>query len=368
MKYWELETPCLLIDRERVLKNLRDMQSYANDNGCALRPHSKTHKSPYMAKLSVEMGAVGIAVAKTEEAMVMVQNGIKDVFIANQIVDPVKIGKIRDLNDAADVSFGIDCPEVIPVIDSVFKDCKKKAQVLIEIEVGEVRSGIVDDERFFKLLEALEKAENVYLKGLFSHDGNTYSAASVEECFKLSEQAQKRTLYFAESARKKGFECPVVSYGATPTFMNHVPVLPGITELRPGTYIYMDVSQGNACGTLDRCAATVLASVVSKPTDDRVILDVGAKALTMQERTVGICNSKGKGSLYSNPDIRIVRMFDEHAIINSEEFSKSVKVGDKVRIIPVHICPVVNLYDSFYLISGDDVIEEIPVLCRGKIR
>lgn len=368
MKYWELETPCLLIDRERVLINLKDMQSYADSNNCALRPHSKTHKSPYMAKISVELGAHGIAVAKTEEAVVMVQNGIEDVFIANQIVDPVKIKKIRDLNNVADVSFGLDSPEVVPVIDSIFKNFKKKAQVLIEIEVGEVRSGIVDEDRFFKLLDALKQADNVYLKGLFSHDGNTYSAASVEECFKLSEQAQKRTLHFADLAREKGFECPVISYGATPTFMNHVPILKGITELRPGTYIYMDVSQGNACGTLERCAATVLASVVSKPTDERVILDVGAKALTMQERTVGICNSNGKGSLYSNPDIRITRMFDEHAIINNKEFSKSVNVGDKVRIIPVHICPVVNLYDYFYLISGEEVIEEIPVLCRGKIR
>ena len=368
MKYWELETPCLLIDLERVLKNLKDMQSYAKEKHCALRPHSKTHKSPYMAKLSVDFGAVGIAVAKTEEAMVMVENGIKDVFIANQVVDPVKIKKIRDLNKMADVSFGLDNPEVVPLIDREFKGFSKKAKVLIEIEVGEVRSGITDEKRFLSLLDALKKAENVYLNGLFSHDGNTYSASSVEECFKLSEQAQKRTLSFAELARKNGFECPVISYGATPTFMNHVPILEGITELRPGTYIYMDVSQGNACGTLDRCAATVLASVVSKPTEERVILDVGAKALTMQERSVGICNSRGKGSLYTNPDIRIERMFDEHAIINNEEFSKSVKIGDKVRIIPVHICPVVNLYDSFYLIQGDEVIEELPVACRGKIR
>ncbi len=368
MKYWELETPCLLIDNDKVLKNLKDMQSYADSNNCALRPHSKTHKSPYMARLSVELGAKGIAVAKTEEAQVMVQNGIKDVFIANEIVDPVKIRKIKDLNNIADVSFGLDSPEVVPVIEDVFKDSNKKAQVLIEIEVGEVRSGIIDEERFFRLLDALKKANHIYLKGLFSHDGNTYSAQSVEECFKLSEQAQKRTLYFAELARKSGFDCPVISYGATPTFMNHVPILKGITELRPGTYIYMDVSQGNACGTLDRCAATVLASVVSKPTNERVILDVGAKALTMQERTVGICNSKGKGNLFTNSNIRIARMFDEHAIINSEEFNSSVKVGDKVRIIPVHICPVVNLYDSFYLISNDEVLAELPVSCRGKIR
>ena len=367
MKYYELETPSLLIDIDRVKKNLRDMQDYADEHGCSLRPHTKTHKSPYMAKLAEEMGARGCAVAKTGEAEVMAANGMKDIFIANEIVSPEKLQKIRKLSETAEISFGLDSPEAVPVIDEVFKGAAKKAQVLIEIEIGEVRSGIIEPVQLNVLLDALKKSENIYLKGFFGHDGNTYSAPSVEACTEIAVKAQERLLSFVNMARARGFESPVVSYGATPTFMNRVPILPGITELRPGTYIYMDVSQGNAIGTLERCAATVLTSVVSKPNGERVILDVGAKGLTMQERTEGICASHGKGSWYDDPRVRISRMFDEHAIVNDASFNSRVKLGEKIRIIPVHICPVVNLYNSFYLISGDEVLEEVPVLCRGQL-
>lgn len=162
--------------------------------------------------------------------------------------------------------------------------------------------------------------------------------------------------------------CQTVSYGATPTFMNHVDILPGITELRPGTYALMDASQGHAIGTLDRCAATVLATVISRPTAERTILDVGAKGLTMQSRTEGICATPGKGTLYDRPETHIAKAFDEHAIIHDPAFRDSVAVGDKVRIIPVHICPVCNLYERAYLISGDEVVQELDIAARGKLQ
>lgn len=162
--------------------------------------------------------------------------------------------------------------------------------------------------------------------------------------------------------------CEVVSYGSTPTMMNDVAILDGITELRPGTYIFMDASQANAIGgDLKRCATTVLASVISCPTDERVILDVGAKGLTMQERTVGICATTGKGTLADYEGVYIHSVFDEHAIIYDKEFRNTVKVGDKVRIIPVHICPVCNLYEHAWLLSGGEVVEKVDILCRGKL-
>ena len=127
----------------------------------------------------------------------------------------------------------------------------------------------------------------------------------------------------------------------------------------------MDASQGHAIGTLDRCAATVLATVISKPTSRRTILDVGTKGLTMQERTEGICATPGKGTILEYPDTHIDEMYDEHAILYHQAFHDSVRIGDKVRVIPVHICPVCNLYDTAYLVSGGEVVEEIPVLARG---
>lgn len=367
MKFKELDTPALLIDREILKKNLAWMQSYADRHQVNLRPHTKTHKMPYIARLQLEQGACGIAVAKVGEAEVMVQNGLTDIFIANEIVGRQKLERIRALQKTAVISFGVDCPTQVEAAEAVFAEDGSTANVLVEIEVGENRSGIIEEADFIDLLDSIRECPHVYFQGLFSHDGNSYEAKDLEELHQIARTAQERTLHFAEIAREYGMACETVSYGATPTLMNNVDILEGISEIRPGTYALMDASQGNAVGTLEYCAATVLATVMSRPTAERVILDVGAKGLTMQERTVGICATPGKGTIMDYPGTYIDSVFDEHAIIYNKLFRFEVGIGDKVRIIPVHICPVCNLYESAWLISGDDVLEEIPVLARGKL-
>ena len=369
MNKLELDTPALLIDRERLIKNLRDMQRYAAENGVKLRPHTKTHKMPEIAKMQMREGACGIAVAKTGEAEVMAANGLRDIFIANEIVGETKLRRIAALaQSGVRISFGVDTPCQVTEAERVFAAEGVSVPVLIEIEVGENRSGVIEETDFVKLLDTLRRCPHVPFEGIFSHDGNSYGAADLSALMAISEGAQRRTLRFAELAREHGMPCRTVSYGATPTFMNHVPILPGITELRPGTYALMDASQGHAIGTLERCAASVLATVISKPTDMRTILDVGAKGLTMQSRTEGICATPGKGTLYDTPEVHIEKVFDEHAIINDRAFHDSVQIGDKVRIIPVHICPVCNLYDRAYLISGDEVVQELEIACRGRLQ
>ncbi len=368
MKIYELDTPSLLIDYDILMSNLDFMQTYADSNHVTLRPHTKTHKSPAIAKLQLEKGACGIAVAKTGEAEIMVDAGMTDIFIANEVVGDQKLERIKKLAETISISFGVDSPQHIEAAERVFADAAKPAQVLIEIEVGENRSGIIEEADFFVLLDTLSRCPHVHLKGLFSHDGNCYSATSVEACREIAIGAQNRTLHFANLARDYGMPCEVISYGATPTFMNQVPILEGITELRPGTYSLMDASQGNAIGTLERCAASVLATVISKPTSERVILDVGAKGMTMQSRTEGICATPGKGTLPDYPGVYINSMYDEHAIIYNAAFREQIQIGDKVRIIPVHICPVCNLYDQMYLFRNDEIIEVVNIACRGALQ
>ena len=285
MKFHELDTPSLLLDHDIFMKNLMFMQDYADRNHVALRPHTKTHKSPELAKIQLETGACGIAVAKAGEAEIMAAAGMTDIFIANEIVGDQKLTRIRKLAESITISFGVDSPCQVEAAERIFADASKPAEVLIEIEVGENRSGIIEEADFIHLLQTFSACPHVHLKGLFSHDGNCYSAESVDACKAIAIGAQERTLHFAKLASDFGMTCEVISYGATPTFMNQVPILEGITELRPGTYALMDASQGNAIGSLDRCAASVLATVISKPTAERVILDVGAKGMTMQSRT-----------------------------------------------------------------------------------
>ena len=369
MRYLELDTPSLLIDRERLMKNLNEMQSYADAHGAALRPHTKTHKCPEIAKLQLAAGACGIAVAKVGEAEAMAAAGLDDIFIANEIVGEKKLRRIAALaRHGVKLVFGVDTPCQVTAAEAVFAQEGVSVPVLIEVEVGENRSGILSETDFLALLDAIRACPHVPFGGIFSHDGNSYSAPDLAALRALSEGAQRRTLHFAALAAAQDMPCRTVSYGATPTFMNHVDILPGITELRPGTYALMDASQGHAIGTLNRCAATVLATVISRPTPERTILDVGAKGLTMQSRTEGLCATPGKGTLYDRPDVHIEKVFDEHAIINDPSFRASVAVGDKVRIIPVHICPVCNLYERAYLISGDEVVQELDIAARGKLQ
>lgn len=367
MNYLELDTPALLIDRDVLMKNLVWMQAYADRCGVALRPHTKTHKMPEVARLQLEQGACGIAVAKVGEAEVMAAHGIEDIFIANEIVGDIKLKRIIDLSGRAAVSFGVDSPEQVLAAERIFAQAGQTARILIEIEVGENRSGIIEEADFSELLQTIRTCPHVDFRGIFSHDGNSYEAPDLESCRRIAREAQERTLHFARLAQQANMPCQVVSYGSTPTLMNEVEILEGITEIRPGTYALMDASQANAIGTPEHCAAFVLATVISRPTIERVILDVGAKGLTMQERTEGICATPGKGTLPDHPGVFIDSVFDEHAIIYHEDFRNSVRIGDKVRILPVHICPVCNLYDSAYLVSGDEVIGEIEVSARGKL-
>lgn len=368
MNIMELDTPTLLIDREIMLDNIKNMQSYADKYGVKLRPHTKTHKMPRLARLQEEMGAAGIAVAKVGEAEVMAGNGLKNIFIANEIVGEAKLARIRKLAESIDISFGIDSIPQTEMIERVFEGAGKKAQVLIEIEVGEERSGIIEEADFAALVNYIKTCRNVHLQGIFSHDGHSYHADDLDDCREKYIVSQKRTLHFAELASELGCPPETVSIGSTPSLMHDFGVMPGITELRPGTYILMDASQGNAIGTYDRCAATVLTTVISRPTAERVITDVGAKGITAQTRTKGICRTEGLGAIKDYEGVYIHDVYDEHAIIYDKKFRDAVKVGDKIRIIPNHICPVCNLHEKAYLISEGKVVEEIPVECRGKLQ
>lgn len=364
-KYSFIDTPALLIDYDIMMKNIHYMQEKANKYKVKLRPHTKTHRMPDLAKIQEKEGAIGITVAKTQEAVVMAQNGLKDIFIANQVVGMEKIKKIRKLNRNIDIKIGVDNEYQIDQLEEAFKNEERGIRVLIEIEVGENRTGIIADEELIKLAKYINEKDKVLLEGVFSHEGHSYNVASVEECIKVSIESQERTLRAANMIRNLGIEIDTVSIGATPSLMNGG-IIEGVTEIRPGTYILMDVGQGNAIDDFSRCAASVLATIVSKPTDERVVVDSGAKALTAYTCNKGICSAYGYGLVKNSNNIRLRGVFDEHGMIYDKEFREETKVGDKIEIIPNHICPTCNLYDKAYLVSNGEVIKEIQILCRGK--
>jgi len=365
--YNKIDTPSLLIDKNIMLKNIIDMQKKANQLGLNLRPHTKTHKMPKISKIQVNKGASGIAVAKIGEAEVMASYELSDIFIANEIVGEDKLRRVRNLKEKIDISVGVDSPFHINQLNKIFKEKNMIIDVLIEIEVGEKRSGVTNEEKFIELVELIKKSPYVNLKGIFSHDGHSYGANSVKEIEDIFMKAQKDTLYYANIAKKLNYPLEVISIGSTPSFMFDFEILEGITEIRIGTYVFMDVIQGNIISTYDKCAATVLTTIISKPTSERMVTDAGAKALTMQGKDSGLGKTSGIGVVKDAHDIFIEKVYDEHGVINNKEFNSKINIGDKIEVFPNHICPVVNLYDKAYLVSDGNIIEEIEISARGKI-
>ena len=365
--YRNIDTPALLIDREQMLDNLRWMQEKADRWGVSLRPHTKTHKMPELARLQMEQGACGITVAKVGEAEVMAAHGLRDIFIANEVVGEQKWRRLAKLSKEIRVLFGVDSPEAVRGIEAVFAQEEAQALVRIEIETGENRSGVVSEAAFDAVLAAIQAAPHVTLEGVFSHEGHSYSAPTIEACLALTERALNLTLHYAQRARAAGFSIETVSIGSTPSLAHSETLPAGITELRPGTYILMDVGQGNCIGTYDRCAATVLTTIISKPTEERLIGDAGAKALTSQSRGAGLCQTEGKG-VVKGSEITVTNVYDEHTILYSRELHDKLSIGDKIEIIPNHICPVCNLYDRAYLVSDGAVVRELEIAARGKLQ
>jgi len=362
---WDLDTPALVVDVNIMGKNIQNMQEKADKFGVNLRPHTKTHRTPALAKMQVKAGAQGITVAKVGEAEVMAVEGLDDIFIANEIYGKEKLERLKKLARKVKISLGVDNREQVAALSDAFKGEEKPIEVLIEVETGEERSGLIPGDELVELAKFIAQAPNVKLKGVFSHEGHTYGAESVEECNKLFTKSQEDTLYAAQLIRQEGIEVDVISIGATPSLL-HGEVLPGITEIRPGTYILMDGAQGHAINDYSKCAITVLATVVSKPTKERIVLDTGVKALTAFTRNKGICYTPGFGLVKGYDNLRLVKLYDEHGLINNQEVNEKLSIGDKLEIIPNHVCPTCNLYDKIYMVQDGKVIVEFPILCRGK--
>ena len=275
-RYSQLDTPALLVDFAIVRNNILAMQEKANKYGVQLRPHTKTHKMPELAKLQIAAGATGITVAKVGEAEVMAAHGLQDIFIANEIVGISKLQRIRELSRKIRIRLGVDNALQVDQLEAVFEEEPKPIEVLIEIETGENRSGVITDEQLVQLTKHILDKKRVVLKGVFSHEGHSYKAKNIEDCRKICLESQARTLRAGTMAKALGATIDTVSIGSTPSLM-HSDIIEGVTEIRPGTYIFMDVGQGTAISDYSRCAATVLATVISMPTDERIVLDTGPR-------------------------------------------------------------------------------------------
>jgi len=363
MRVLDLDTPALVVDLDRVEGNLARMAHRAAAAGLALRPHTKTHKTPQLARRQAEHGAAGLTVAKLGEAEVMVGAGFRDIFIANQIVGAQKVARLVALTRQAEISVGVDSLEVAEPLSAAFAQEGRRLAVLIEVDVGLGRCGVAP-EAAEELAARVHALSGLTLAGFFCYPGQVYGARDAKEMEAIAAEEGRVMGELAE--RVAAFAGPGlrVSGGSSPTARHYRPG-GGLTEIRPGTYVFNDRMQvARGAAEPEDCALTVLATVVSTPGPGRAILDAGSKALG----TDPVPGWPGQGMLKEDNRAVVARVNEEHGFLDLSAASRSLRVGDKVEVIPNHCCFVTNLFDEMAAVRAGEVVEMWPVLARGRMQ
>lgn len=361
----DLDTPSLLVDLDVLERNIEEMAGVARDAGVRLRPHTKTHKCPEIAAMQVAAGAAGITVAKLGEAEVMADAGLDDLLVAYPIVGPAKLDRLRGLLGRVDVRVSLDSVEVAEGIGSVGTAIGRPVPVLVEVDVGLHRLGRPPGDATADLVARIARVPGVEMVGLLTHAGNAYRARDAAELRTMAEHEALDLLETAERCAAAGVEIRDVSIGSTPTARIGATV-PGVTEIRPGTYVFNDVTMMRLGVATERdCALSVLATVVARPVSDRFVIDAGSKALTSDGSTDG--PFPGRGIAKDRPELRLDFLSEEHGVGQLPE-DASLSIGDRLRIIPLHACGCANMFDVAYGIRGGEVERELQILGRGKVR
>jgi D-serine deaminase-like pyridoxal phosphate-dependent protein len=362
--YPELDTPSLLIDLDVLERNIASMADIARSAGVRLRPHTKTHKSPEIARMQVDAGAGGLTVAKLSEAGVMADAGFEDLLLAYPIVGETKLARLRALLERARVRTTLDSVEVAEGLGRVGRELGRDVEVLVEVDTGLRRLGRPPGEPTAELVAEVARIDGVEVVGLLTHAGHAYRSASADE---LRAAAEREGLDLVETARlcaKDGIEPREISVGSTPT-ARYVADVEGVTEIRPGTYVFNDVQQMRlGVANENECAARVLATVVSR-IDDRFVIDAGSKSFS-SDGTDGP-PFPGRGVVAGKPSLRLDFMSEEHAV-GHVDGDDALRIGDRVEVIPLHVCSTVNLFDVAYGARDGRVEREIAIAGRGRSR
>jgi D-serine deaminase-like pyridoxal phosphate-dependent protein len=357
----ELETPALLVDLDRMEANLDGAADYAQRHGIALRPHIKTHKSPLLAGEQLRRGAVGVTCATPFEAEVM-SEVTDDVLVMYPPVGAQRAARLAQLAHRVRLTVALDSEPAARDLSRAAVDAGSTVRVLVELDAGMHRVGVQSAGEAVALARRVAALPGLEVAGLAFYPGHVRGPVA-EHAMQVAEL----TRIVAEVKRefeRAGIPLPVISAGSTPT-MWRTHEIAGVTEMRPGTYIFNDrtTAEIGACD-LDDCALTVLATVVSTAVPNQAVIDAGAKALGREPMRGS--SGEGFGCLLQHPDVVVKSMSEEHGILDLSRSAWRPRVGDQVRVVPNHVCIVVHLADVVYGIRDGAVVSSWPVAARGR--
>jgi D-serine deaminase-like pyridoxal phosphate-dependent protein len=363
MKVQDLDTPALVVDLDIMERNLRRVAGYCAEHGLRLRPHTKTHKSTFLARQQLALGAAGLTVAKVGEAEVMlgaaVDGKAPDLLVAFPVVGEPKLRRLAEIARITGVTVALDSLTAARLLSDAATVAGVEFGVLVEIDVGLGRVGVKPEE-------ALELARAVAGLPHIRWRGVTFYPGHIREQNEAAIAALSATIAAVRAELTgAGLEPEIVSGGSTPLlFRSHE--IEGLNEIRPGTYLFNDMNTvaSGAC-TVEDCAASMLVTVVSHSGRDRMIVDGGSKTFSSDRDSSG---GPGFGRLMDAPDARFHKMNEEHGFVDLAGVGRAFEIGQKTRVIPNHICVAVNLHEFVYGVRGENVEEVWRVEARGKLQ
>jgi len=359
MTFGSLETPVPLVDLDRLEANLDRMAAHAAELGLALRPHVKTHKTQWIAGEQLRQGAVGVTCATTAEAEVMA--GVTgDILLAHPPVHPRKLARLLALPEGVSPMVGLDSEEAIERLGLAARRRGREVRVMVELDLGMGRVGVQSPEDAVRLARRLDAETSLRYAGVMFYPGHIKGPLSEQgPALERLRNDLGAVLHVLERER---LPATIVSGGSTPT-AGRTGEVAGLTEMRPGTYVYNDritVATG-ACSRND-CALTVLATVVSTAVPGQAVVDAGTKALGREP----FGDLAGFGELLDRPEVVVRAMSEEHGMLDLSGTEWRPRVGEQVRIIPNHVCIVVHLNDLCVGVRGERVERSWPVAARGR--
>lgn len=349
-----LDTPAVLIDLDVVEQNISSMADLARRRGLALRPHVKTHKSTRFADAQLAAGAVGVCVATVGEAEVMWRHGVEDILLAYPVIGKRKLQRLRPLLDAEVLTLVADSVEVAEGYSRLAQSMSRQLPVLLEIDSGMNRAG-ASPSAAGTVGSTVAAMPGLELRGILTHAGHAHDAPTQLDIERVARDEVRAMQQARESLEAVGVEVSIVSAGSSIT-TRYLSGADGITEARPGTYLFNDLrTLGRFACTADQIAATMLATVVSRSAG-RATINAGSKSLTSSKS-----DSYGYGHLLNRPRSEFSRLSEEHGVITLAAEDDDLRIGDRVRVLPIHICVWMDLQPWVYGVRGGQIVERIRV-------
>jgi D-serine deaminase-like pyridoxal phosphate-dependent protein len=358
----DLETPAALVDVDRMRANLRAAAGYCRAHGLAWRPHAKTHKSPALAAEQVAAGAVGVTVATLREAEVMA-TAVDDLLLAYPPIGSPKLERLAALPRHVRVAVAVDSADALRGVAWAARRGEREIGVLIEVDAGMGRVGLGQPADVVALAREAAETEGVDYRGIMFYPGHV--RANVSEQDEAIGRVSQTLGRFRRALADAGLEPAVVSGGSTPTF-HRSHLVEGLTEVRPGTSIFNDrtTAEIGACAWSE-VAYSVLATVVSTAVPGQAVVDAGSKALAKEEIRADVT---GYGALLDRPGVVVKSVSEDHGLLDLSRTDWRPRVGERVRIVPNHVCVSVNLQDELYGARGGEIVRTWPVMGRGRAR